>query len=391
MKTLIRQYARQFAASALQPTADWTIEQGIHIQQIAAPTFAEGERASYMAAQFAALALTDIDTDHLLNVYGRLPGKNPDAPALMVMAHTDTVFPAETDLTIQREGNRIYGPGLGDNSIGTAGLLGLVHALQQMNLQPACDLWFVATSREEGLGNLDGARLAYETLRKRIRQVINVEGLAFGYVYHAGIAVRRLHIVARAAGGHSWLHFGRPSATHAIVQLGSAITRIKPPTIPRTTFNIGMLEGGHSINSIATEAGMWLDLRSEERETLAKLETQVRAEIDRLATDTLTFEVTLVGDRPAGHIDISHPLVQGALTALEETGVRGTLQIGSTDGNIPLSDGCPTVTIGITRGGNAHRLDEFIERDPVAHGLRQLLILTLATAEHQTRTEQSYS
>lgn len=381
MKPLIKQYGKRIKRGEMAATANWVIEQGMAIQQIAAPTFDEGNRAAYVAEQFRALGLADVRIDEMFNVYGRMDGAT-HRKALMVMAHTDTVFAAETDLTLQHSNGSIHGPGLGDNSMGVSGILGVAYHLRQQKIMPSCDLWFVATSREEGLGNLDGARMAYETLKDRVHGVVNVEGLAYGYVYHAGIAVRRLHIVAHAQGGHSWLHFGRPSATHAIVELGAKILTITPPSNPRTTYNIGMLEGGQSINSIASKAGLWLDMRSERTDALQQLERTVRHHIDSLTNEGIRFDVEVVGDRPAGHMDIQHPLVQGALFALEETGVRGSLQIGSTDGNIPLADNCPTVTVGITRGGNAHRLDEFIETSPVENGMRQLLILTLSAAEH---------
>lgn len=380
MKELVKQYMRQYRP---QQVADWVTEQGIHIQQIPAPTFGEQTRAAYVAEQFDVLGLQEVTVDDLYNVYGLLPGENPDLPGILFMAHTDTVFPAETDLTIRRDNDVIYGPGLGDNSIGVAGMMGIAHALQQAQITPACNFWFVATSREEGLGNLDGARLAYNTLKPHIGSVINVEGLAYGYVYHAGIAVRRLHITAHAEGGHSWLHFGRASAVHTLMQLGAQITALPCSTSPRTTYNIGMIEGGHSINSIATEAGMWLDLRSEDKAALTQLENQVRSATDQLRSDDVRFEVEVVGDRPAGIIAVHHPLIQGALAALAANGVRGTLQVGSTDGNIPLSDGCPTVTVGVTRGGNAHRLDEYIETQPIADGMRQIISLALAAADHQ--------
>jgi acetylornithine deacetylase/succinyl-diaminopimelate desuccinylase-like protein len=140
-----------------------------------------------------------------------------------------------------------------------------------------------------------------------------------------------------------------------------------------------MIEGGQSINSIATDAAIWLDLRSEETSALAAVEKQVRAEIAALTRTDVSFNVEVVGDRPSGYLDPKHALVENALAALANVGVRGTLETGSTDGNIPLSAGCPTVTIGITRGGNAHRLDEYIEVSGVAQGLRQLILLTLAT------------
>jgi acetylornithine deacetylase/succinyl-diaminopimelate desuccinylase-like protein len=359
----------------------YVIEQSMRLQQIPAPTFAEKLRAECMLELFQTHNLADIHIDTMYNAYGRLPGKNTSRPAVMVAAHTDTVFPADADLTLRRENNLIYGPGLGDNCFGLGGLLGLLAALRAQNITPERDIWFVATSREEGLGDLGGMKVAYDALKSQVNNVINLEGLAFGHVYHAGIAVRRLHITASASGGHSWLHYGRASAVHGIVELCHRILEIAPPQSPRTTYNIGMIEGGQGINVIATSAGMWLDLRSEDRTALGQLEQQVRTHMAHLSNAELSFQVEVVGDRPAGRIEPDHPLVQGALAALAQVGVIGVLETGSTDANVPLAENCPAITVGITRGGNAHRLDEYVELEPVEAGLRQLILLTLAAAE----------
>jgi tripeptide aminopeptidase len=380
MRDVISKLDRNLRLAALPEVTRYTIQQSIALQRIPAPTFAEQARAEYMADQFRAQGLQDIRTDSVLNVYGLLPGKDRASPALMVSAHTDTVFPADTDLTQREEGDIIYGPGLGDNCFGLGGMLGLLAFLRQQHITPERDIWFVATSREEGLGDLGGMKVAYETLKPRINAVINLEGLAFGHIYYAGIAVRRLRITAAAGGGHSWLHYGRPSAVHGIIQLGNRILTINPPETPRTTYNIGMIEGGQGINVIATQADMWLDLRSENPASLAQLEEQVRAAVADLATAELCFALQVVGDRPAGSLSIEHPLVQSAIAALAQVGFQGILETGSTDANVPLADGCPAVTIGITRGGNAHRLDEYVELEPVESGLRQLILLTLAAA-----------
>jgi acetylornithine deacetylase/succinyl-diaminopimelate desuccinylase-like protein len=360
------------------------IQYAIDMQAIPAPTFHEQQRAQYVLEQFKALGLMEVEMDSLFNVYGLLPGVNRAVPSIMLSAHTDTVFPLDTPLAISKKDDLIYGPGLGDNCLGVAGMLGLVLTMQRQSWIPDCDLWFVATTREEGLGDLGGMRAAFEKLKGRVGCVINLEGLAFGHIYHAGIAVRRLHIKASAPGGHSWLHFGRPSAIHGIVELGARITALNPPQTARTTFNIGLIEGGQSINSIATQASLWLDLRSEEVPALQSLEQRVRTEIEAVVKPELTMSVEVVGDRPAGSIPTAHPLVQGAVAALAQVGVLGALETGSTDANVPLAAGCPAVTIGITRGGNAHRLDEYIETKPIEAGMRQLVLLTLAATAHQT-------
>lgn len=383
MKSLVEKYAALLDWQGLQSLADWVIEQAITVQQIPAPTFQEAERANYVAQCFEQLNLADISIDEMDNAYGRMVGHNSTTPALMVSAHTDTVFAAKTDLTLRRAEETIHAPGLGDNSMGVAGLLGLIHYLRQNNVTPECDIWFVATTREEGLGDLGGMRAAFNRLKPKIGAVINLEGLAFGHVYHAGIAVRRLNIIAKGNGGHSWLHFGRPSAVHAIVKLAAQIAAIRPSSTPRTTFNIGMINGGEAINAIATDADLWLDMRSEDRHALNKIESIVRSHVDALANSELRFSVEVVGDRPAGYLDPNHALVKGALAALEVVGINGALETGSTDANIPLSEDCPAVTVGITRGGHAHRLDEYIEKAPVALGMKQLISFTVAAAKHQ--------
>ncbi len=379
MKQQITEWNKQINWNVVTEAVDWIIDQSIAIQQIPAPTFNEEKRALYVAEQFKQLGLKNVQIDSLFNVVGLMKGKQKELPGVMVSAHTDTVFAQEADLHIRRENDTIWGPGLGDNSVGVGGMLGLASILNTLGLQPDCDIWFVANTREEGLGDLGGMKAVFAQLQAKIKCVINLEGMAFGHVYHAGIAVRRLHITAKGEGGHSWLNFGRTSAIHGILDLGAQITRITPPQSPRTTYNVGIIEGGQSINTISTEAGMWLDLRSEESVTLSKFEQDVRKIINKASKPNLAFSIEVVGDRPAGSISPKHELVQQAMEALEQTGIKGTLENGSTDANVPLAAQCPAVTIGITRGGNAHRMDEYIEVTPISSGMRQLLLLTLAT------------
>ncbi len=369
--------------------AQWVVDEALRIQQIAAPTFHEKERALYVANRFRELLLDDISIDDLNNVYGRMPGKQSDA-ALLVFAHTDTVFSADTNLSIRRRGDLIYGPGIGDNSVGVAGMLGAIKSIQESGRAPECDIWFVADSCEEGLGDLRGAKAAYARLQGQVRAVINLEGLALGHVYNAGIAVHRLRISAKTEGGHSWLHHGRPSATQAIMQLGYQISSLELPVSPRTTCNIGMIDGGHAINAIATEASLWLDMRSVDARALADLRQGVGRLVQHSRRDGLQFEVETVGERPAGSIADDHELARGALAALAEIGINGSLETASTDGNVPLSQGCPAVTIGITRGGNAHRLDEYIEVAPIRFGLKQLITLVLASARYYANAGSGY-
>ncbi len=360
---------------------DSVVADALAIQQIPAPTFHERARAQWVAERFRQAELADVHIDALHNVYGRVPGEHADAQALLVSAHTDTVFPLETDLQVRHRGSRIYGPGLGDNSLGVAGLLALLRALQAHNIRPRVDLWLVANSREEGLGDLGGIRAVWERLRGRIGAAIVVEGLAFRHIYHAGIAVRRLRITCTARGGHSWLHFGHPSALHGLIALGARILALQPPSVPRTTYNIGVMQGGHSVNSLATFAEMYVDMRSEAPQALAALEAQVRQAIDAVQGDGLRFETQVVGDRPSGRIARKHPLVQLAAAVLQENHCQPVYANGSTDANLFLASGLPAVTVGISYGGNAHRLDEYIETAPIVDGVWHLLVLTLVAAK----------
>jgi len=361
--------------------AERLLADAIAIQQIPAPTFDEARRAAYVAGRFADFGLQDVRVDALHNAYGRWPGAEPDRPALLLSAHTDTVFPLDTDLAVRRENGRVFGPGLGDNSLGVAGLLAVIDALRACHVRPPCDLWFVANSREEGLGDLGGIRAVYEQLGARLGAALVVEGMALGRVYHAGIAVRRWRIACHAPGGHSWLHFGQPSAVHGIVALGARILALTPPAEPRTTYNIGLIEGGQSVNSLAASASLVLDLRSERPATLAALEDEVLRAVDDLADDTLIFEAELVGDRPAGWLPRDHALVQMAAAAVSAIHRQPIFETGSTDANVLLASGLPTVTVGVSHGGHAHRLDEFIELGPARDGVWHLTLLALAAAQ----------
>jgi acetylornithine deacetylase/succinyl-diaminopimelate desuccinylase-like protein len=291
----------------------------------------------------------------------------------------DTVFPAGTDLAVRREGARVYGPGLGDNSLGVAALLHLARVMRKHDLPNQGDIWFVANVGEEGLGDLRGMRAAVDRLGKRIAAAIALEGTGVDRLVHAGLGVRRYRISAAAAGGHSWQHFGAPSAIHALVRLAAELTRLEAPREPRSTFNIGAIEGGTSVNTIAERASLLLDLRSVDPAALQSLVDQVERLVAgaRAAEPEVTFAIETVGDRPAGHIPREHPLAQAAAAAYAEAGISVSYEAASTDANIPLSRGIPAVCIGVGDGENAHRLDEYIEPARIPAGMRALLWLTL--------------
>ncbi|MBE2201053.1 MAG: M20/M25/M40 family metallo-hydrolase [Anaerolinea sp.] len=358
------------------------VELIIAIQQIPAPTFAEAERAAYMEQRFAGLGLADVAQDGLHNVYGRFPGHSPTATPLVISAHLDTVFPANTDLTVQRKDSLIYGPGIGDNSAGLAGLLTLAQTLRDFALRPAADIWFVANVGEEGMGDLRGMRAVVERFGPGALYIV-LEGGLYGQICHQAIGVRRFRLDVSGPGGHSWGSFGATSAIHVLGRIIAAIADLQAPQTPRTTYNVGLIEGGTSINSIAQKASLWLDLRSEDAGALRQLEANVNKVVQEVVAKFPETAVAmhLVGDRPAGKIPRQTPLVSWAEAALQHVSQETiTYMTGSTDTNIPLSQGIPSVCIGLTRTGHAHRLDEYLDTTFLPQGLSQLLLLTLTAA-----------
>ncbi len=374
--------------AALHHLSDYTpvLRTAIAIQQIPAPTFDEGERAALVQERMRAIGLQDVQRDAVGNVYGRRPG-SAKMLALLIAAHIDTVFPRDTDLTVRYEGDRVYGPGLGDNSVGVAGMLHLAQVMQQYDLPNQGDIWFVGNVGEEGLGDLRGMRAAIERLQHQLGAAIALEGCDFGSLHHQAIGVRRYRISVTAVGGHSWGDFGNPSAIHVLVRLANRLTEIMPPRKPRTTYNIGVIEGGTSINSIAQNANLLLDMRSVDLRELNRLVRQVDTLIEATRTENPGVQITtdLVGDRPAGAIPRTHPLVQAATNAYRLVGARVAYQQGSTDANIPLSRGIPAVCMGLTDGGNAHRQDEYIKPANLGRGTQALLLLTMAASSFAQR------
>lgn len=353
-----------------------TLDLACAIQQIAAPTFAEQARAAFVRDQFVAAGLLDVTVDDLGNVFGRRPGAGRARPVL-VTAHTDTVFPAETPLTLLRRPELIAGPGIGDNSVGVAGLFGLIWSLG--DAQTEGDLWLAANVCEEGLGDLRGIRAVIDRLGETVAATLVLEGMALGRVYHGGIGVRRYRISAEAEGGHSWLNFGRPSAIHRLARVAAALTQLEVPPNPRTTYNIGVIRGGTSVNTIARSAELELDLRSEAPTALAALARHVEAVVAAHQEPVAPLRIEVIGDRPPGVIAAEHGLVQVAVRALNRRGLAATLDSGSTDANLPLSRGLPCVCIGLTTGANAHRPDEYIDTAPLAQGLPVLVDTVLQT------------
>jgi acetylornithine deacetylase/succinyl-diaminopimelate desuccinylase-like protein len=353
----------------------------IAIQQIPAPTMAEAERAEFVLQHFAEEELTDVHLDDTGNVLARLNGSGEKRP-LVVSAHLDTVFPIGTDLTISQTPARIDGPGIGDNSVAVAGLFGLIWALRENKITLPGDLWLIANVGEEGLGNLIGMRAIVERFKDQPLAYIVLEGMCYGGVYNQGIGVRRYRITTKTAGGHAWGDYGKPSAIHELAHLVTKITNISTNRETFSSLNVGVITGGTTVNTIAAQAHIELDLRSTSPIDLNKMSLQVEKLAKQVHKKGVKVEVESIGDRPIGQLSENHTLVQTALKILKELGADPKLWIGSTDANIPLSMDIPAICIGLTKGGGAHTLSEFILTEPLSDGLTYLYNLILQTFQH---------
>lgn len=340
---------------------------------VPAPPFEERRRAEYVASLFRDLGY-EPEIDAIGNVVVRRAGRG-EAPSIMLVGHTDTVFPAGTEITVTRGDGTLTGPGIGDNSLGVAALLGLAQALDELGEQTAGDLLLVANVGEEGLGNLRGARAAVDAFESELGAVIAVEGHSLGRVTNGAVGSKRIKVTVRGPGGHSWGAFGQPSAIHALGHIIHEIDSLKIDEDPKTTYNVGVINGGVSVNTIAPEASAVIDMRSIDVSSLNRLADQVDAIIQAQNNEQVSTEVEVLGERPAGSTPASAPIVQTAVQILRDLGLDPYTDASSTDANVPISRGIPAVCVGITRGEGSHRMEETIQIDPISIGLTQLLKL----------------
>jgi tripeptide aminopeptidase len=406
LTSFIQNFARK--ASAAQPQDDprvirvldvlrngvpATTEEQIRITEIPAPPFQEAARAAYMKTLLAGAGL-HVSVDATGNVVGEFPGSSSDI--VMLTAHMDTVFPAGTDVHVKREGGRLLAPGISDNGTGLAALVALAKAFREAKIKTNKTILFVADVGEEGEGNLRGIRALVDAYKKNLKYVIALDGSATEYVTNAALASRRVEVTITGPGGHSWSDFGVPNPIHA---LGRGISRFvvaRIPESPRTSFNIGEIEGGTSVNSIPMSAQMKVDLRSESEAELAKLEgllrDSVRAGIDEEmsaarergmagSTSLLDLKISVLGVRPSGELADGSPLLAALLAADSRLGNRSRMERSSTDANIPLSVGIAAISIGAGgRSGGAHTLEEWFDPTGRELGLQRVALTTLSVA-----------
>jgi acetylornithine deacetylase/succinyl-diaminopimelate desuccinylase-like protein len=350
------------------------IDMACHIQQIPSPTFHEELRAGYLQQEFYHLGLAGVEIDETGNCWGLLPGGS--APPLVISAHLDTVHTGKPPIPLSRHAGYIQGPGIGDNSLGVAGIFGLASFLKEQGIKLPGDVYFVGNVGEEGMGNLVGMRAVVDRMRDQPAAYLIVEGMGLGSVYHRGLGVIRYNIEVTTPGGHSWADFGNPSAVHILADLITRLTAIPIPSNPRTTINIGTIQGGISVNTIAAQAELTLDLRSEGNAELEHLNQQVLACTAAYQRPGVNVNCRLTGRRPSGEIPANHPIIYLAQDVLGRLRLPVKLGIASSDANIPLSLAYPAVCIGLTTGGNAHTDNEFIDLEPFQRGFIQLFELT---------------
>jgi acetylornithine deacetylase/succinyl-diaminopimelate desuccinylase-like protein len=394
------------AARALEwltQNTDWINSEQARITAIPAPPFRESERGAYLQKLLASYGLRVL-TDRTGNVIGELPGSQENE-IVVLGAHLDTVFPAGTDVRVRKEGTRMLAPGISDNGTGLATLLGVARAFREAQLKPLRTIFFVANVGEEGEGNLRGMRALVDEYKDRLKYVIALDGSGTDYITTMALGSRRVEIVVTGPGGHSWSDFGLPNPINALARGITRFLKIRVPDSPRTTFNIGQIEGGTSVNSIPFRASIRVDLRSEQEQELERLETYLRESMkagldEEMAAarergsfnasgSQLDMNIRLLGIRPGGELPAKSNLLAAVRDADTFLGNSSRLERSSTDANIPLSVGIEAISIGAggTSGG-AHSLNEWYDPTDRVTGLKRVLLTLLGVAGLSTEVSR---
>jgi tripeptide aminopeptidase len=363
------------------------LEEQKRITEIPAPPFKEKVRAEYYLKRMQELGFKDASIDAEGNVIALRKGTGGGRPKLVVSAHLDTVFPEEVDVTVKEKDGVINAPGIGDDSRGLAALLSLVKAMNENGISTVGDLLVVGTVGEEELGNLRGVKALFRN-HKDIDGFISIDGLGISRVVNQSTGSHRYEMIFKGPGGHSFQEFGLPSAIHAMGRAIAKISELQTPAEPKTTFTVGTVRGGTSVNAIAAEARMAVDMRSNSTEELLKLEEKllglvkqaVVEEDARWNTDKISVEINMIGDRPAGIVEMDSPIVQATQRAVATIacGPKVTFAGSSTDSNIAMSLGIPAVTIGGGgEGGNWHSRNEWYKPTDAWMGPQSALITVL--------------
>ena len=360
------------------------------LSEIPAPPFGEAARSEWLRHRFTALGLENVQRDDLGNVLGFLHSA-PGSPLIGISAHLDTVFPQGTALQTREEANKLYGPGISDNAAGVTALLAVAHALKRAQLKPATNILFIGNVGEEGEGNLRGMRhlFAVSQWRDAIRSLLVIDGAGTDTYVNQALGSRRFEITFRGPGGHSWSDFGVPNPIILLSRALARFSEVQAPESPRTTFNVGVISGGTSVNSIPESATARVDLRSASMEELQKLEDRLRecvAEAWREAPLShrsgelkVTLAIESIGDRPAAELPPEARILQFVRAADKHLRIESFPRLASTDANVPLALGIEATTIGAGGdGGGAHTLREWFDCSNRDLGLKRILLVLLA-------------
>jgi tripeptide aminopeptidase len=378
------------AHARLAARDDAIVRAQIAVAQIAAPTGEEQERGGWIARRFRDCGLSEIHTDDAGNVIGRRDG-NADLPPVAICAHLDTVFPRGTDLSIRRDGERLVGPGINDNGRGLAVMLALAAEIDGVRLRTQHPIEFVATTGEEGLGDLRGAKHYFAGRGRGAHAMVALDGAGDERIIHRALGSRRFRVSYAGPGGHSWAAFGVPNAVHAAASAAARLASLPLPSSPRTTLSVGRIGGGLSVNSIPDRAWLEIDSRSTSAAALDDIERAIRALAQSAAdeenskravgTRVLRVDVESIGARPCGETPADHSLVQAALEATRLVGRQPDLALASTDANVAISHGIPAIAIGAGgRGGDAHTRAEWFDNLHGTLGVARALTIVMTTA-----------
>ena len=373
------------------------VDEGVHLTVIPAPPFKEAVRAKEYEKMLKDAGLTDVTIDAEGNAYGTRKGTHSDGKFIVVAAHLDTVFPEGTDVKVKKQGTRFNAPGIGDDTFSLAAVLSFVRAMNTAGIKTRDDIIFMGDVGEEGEGDLRGMRYLFTKgpLKDKVKAFMSIEGGGAAGITTGGVGSRRYRVTFSGPGGHSYGAFGLVNPMYALGSAAAEFSHTEVPEKPKTTFGIGVIGGGTSVNSIPLSVWMDIDMRSESPAELNKVEARMfkimndATESENKTRDTkegkITVDIKKIGDRPAGTIDEKSPLVQSATAAVVAAGLKPNYGYGSTDSNIPFSLGIPAITIGKNgpmSGGRGHSLDEWIDvnKEPMVKGMTACLSIILAVA-----------
>jgi acetylornithine deacetylase/succinyl-diaminopimelate desuccinylase-like protein len=377
------------AFAAIEKNEPEMISEQIRVCEIAAPPFHEEHRALELKRLFDELKLKDVHIDKAGNVIGTRPGGAPH-PNVVIAAHLDTVFPEGTVVKVTREGSILKGPGIGDDCRGLAVLLGMLHALNETKIKTPGTITFVADVGEEGLGDLRGMKQLFGDMKGQIDDFISVDGLGTG-ITNVGVGSYRYKVIFSGPGGHSYGAFGMANPIQAMGRAIAKIDAFEVPSQPKTTFNVGRVGGGTSVNAIPFEAWMEVDMRSADVKSLETLHTKFKAAMNDAVTEEnarwngkgpVKVSPEMVGLRPAGNTPESSAIVQAAEAVSKSLSLPVHLGEGSTDSNVPMNLGIPAITIGGGgKGSGAHSPDETYDTTDSWKGTERALLLVLSLAQ----------